>query len=56
VVGDYPIEPVSSSAFVTAAKRPKFCVLDNSSNLVTPIADWKDRWLAANGEVLGSLK
>jgi dTDP-4-dehydrorhamnose reductase len=56
IVGDYPIEPVSSREFVTAAKRPKYSVLDNSSNLVTPIADWKDRWLAAKGDVLGLLK
>ena len=56
VVGDYPIEPVSSSEFVTAAKRPTYSVLDNSSSLVTPIGDWKDRWLAAKGDVLGLLK
>jgi dTDP-4-dehydrorhamnose reductase len=56
VVGEYPIEPVSSSEFVTAAKRPKYSVLDNSSDLVTPIADWKDRWLVAKDNVLGLLK
>ena len=56
VVGKYPIEPVSSSEFVTAAKRPKYSVLENSSNLVTPIGDWKDRWLAAKDDVLGLLK
>ena len=56
VVGDYPIEPVSSGEFVTAAKRPTYSVLDNSSNLVTPIRDWKERWLAAKGDVLGLLK
>ena len=56
VVGDYPIEPVSSDEFVTAAKRPKYSVLDNTSDLVTPIADWKDRWLVAKDEVLGLLK
>jgi dTDP-4-dehydrorhamnose reductase len=56
VVGDYPIEPVASGEFVTAAKRPKYSVLDNSSDLVAPIADWKDRWLAAKEEVLGLLK
>jgi dTDP-4-dehydrorhamnose reductase len=56
VVGDYPIEAVSSSEFVTKAKRPKFSVLDNSSDVVPPIADWKERWLAAKGEVLGLLK
>jgi dTDP-4-dehydrorhamnose reductase len=56
VVGDYPIKPVSSREFVTAAKRPKYSVLDNSSNLVTPIADWKERWLSAKSDVLGLLK
>jgi dTDP-4-dehydrorhamnose reductase len=56
VVGDYPIESVSSREFVTAAKRPTYSVLDNSSNLVTPIGDWKERWLAAKGGVLGLLK
>jgi dTDP-4-dehydrorhamnose reductase len=56
IVGEYPIEPVSSGEFVTAAKRPKYSVLDNSSDLVAPIADWKDRWLAAKDDVLGLLK
>jgi dTDP-4-dehydrorhamnose reductase len=56
IVGDYPIEPVSSGEFVTAAKRPNFSVLDNSSNLVAPIGDWKQRWLAAKDDVLGLLK
>jgi dTDP-4-dehydrorhamnose reductase len=56
VVGEYPIEAVSSGEFVTAAKRPKYSVLDNSSNLVVPIADWKDRWLAAKDDALGLLK
>jgi dTDP-4-dehydrorhamnose reductase len=56
VVGDYPIESVSSREFVTAAKRPTYSVLDNSSNLVTPIGDCKERWLAAKGGVLGLLK
>jgi dTDP-4-dehydrorhamnose reductase len=56
IVGEYPIEQVSSAEFVTAAKRPKYSVLDNSSDLVAPIADWKERWLAAKGDVLGLLK
>jgi dTDP-4-dehydrorhamnose reductase len=56
VVGDYPIEPVSSGEFVTAAQRPKYSVLDNSSDLVVPIGDWKQRWLAAKGDVLELLK
>ena len=52
IVGDYPIEPVSSSGFVTAAKRPRYSVLDNSSDLVTPIGDWRERWQVAKSEVL----
>jgi dTDP-4-dehydrorhamnose reductase len=53
IVGDFPIVPVSSGEFVTAAKRPKYSVLDNSGNLVAPIGDWKQRWLAAKDDVLG---
>ena len=56
VVSDYPIEPVSSGEFVTAAKRPKYSVLDNSSDLLAPIGDWTQRWLAAKDDVLGLLK
>jgi dTDP-4-dehydrorhamnose reductase len=52
IVGDYPIEPVSSSEFVTAAKRPRFSVLDNSSALVEPIGDWRERWQVAKTDVL----
>ena len=53
IVGDYPIESVSSGEFVTAAKRPKYSVLDNSSDLIAPIGDWKDRWNLAKEDVLG---
>jgi dTDP-4-dehydrorhamnose reductase len=52
IVGNYPIEPVSSSEFVTAAKRPSFSVLDNSSALVDPIGDWRERWQVAKTDVL----
>jgi dTDP-4-dehydrorhamnose reductase len=52
IVGEYPIEPVSSSEFVTPAKRPRYSVLDNSSSQVTPIGDWRERWQAAKSEVL----
>lgn len=55
IVGEYPIEPVSSSEFVTAAKRPNYSVLDNSSSQVTPIGDWRERWQAAKSEVLEGL-
>jgi dTDP-4-dehydrorhamnose reductase len=52
IVGNYPIEAVSSSEFVTAAKRPSYSVLDNSSNQVTPIGDWRERWQFAKSQVL----
>ena len=52
VVGDYQVEPVSTGEFVTAAKRPAFSVLDNSSQLVEPIGDWRERWQQAKTEVL----
>jgi dTDP-4-dehydrorhamnose reductase len=52
IVGSYPITPVSSSEFVTAAKRPSYSVLDNSSDLVSPIGNWKERWQVARPHVL----
>jgi dTDP-4-dehydrorhamnose reductase len=52
ILGDYPIEAVSSSEFVTPAKRPNYSVLDNSSNQVPPIGDWRQRWGVAKSDVL----
>jgi dTDP-4-dehydrorhamnose reductase len=46
--------PVSSGEFPTAATRPAWSVLDNSSDLVEPIGDWRERWLVAADEILGS--
>jgi dTDP-4-dehydrorhamnose reductase len=54
IVGNYPIDPVSSSEFVTAAKRPSYSVLENSSNQVTPIGHWRERWSLARSNVLGT--
>lgn len=54
IVGDYPVEGVASSEFVTEAKRPRYSVLDNSSELVPPIGDWRERWRVAKAEVLGN--
>lgn len=54
IVGDYPVEGVPSSEFVTEAKRPSYSVLDNSSELVPPIGDWRERWRVAKSEVLGN--
>ena len=51
ILGDYAIEPISSEEFVTPAKRPRFSVLDNSSELIEPIADWRKRWGVAKSEI-----
>jgi dTDP-4-dehydrorhamnose reductase len=55
VVGDYEVEPVSTGKFITAAKRPAFSVLDNSSQLLEPIGDWRECWKIAKTEVLEKL-
>jgi dTDP-4-dehydrorhamnose reductase len=55
IVGDYEVQPVSTSEFITAAKRPAFSVLDNSSELVPPIGDWRDRWQIAKNEIIESI-
>ena len=43
---------VSSAEFETAAKRPAYSVLDNSSSVIEPIGDWRERWRVATPEVL----
>ena len=46
------IEEISSAEFPTAAKRPAWSVLDNSSDVLTPIGDWRERWREAAPDVL----
>ncbi len=46
------IEEISSQEFPTAAKRPAWSVLDNSSDVLKPIGDWRERWRVAAPEVL----
>lgn len=43
---------VSSAEFETSAKRPAYSVLDNSSSVIEPIGDWRERWAVAAPEVL----
>lgn len=43
---------ISTEEFPTAAKRPAWSVLDNSSDGLTPIGDWQERWHEAAPEVL----
>lgn len=46
------VNEVPTSFFPTLAKRPAWSVLDNSSQLVEPIGDWRERWRVAAPEVL----
>ncbi|MFM1787159.1 MAG: hypothetical protein RL228_1109 [Actinomycetota bacterium] len=43
---------ISTVEFPTAAKRPAWSVLDNSSAELTSIGDWRERWREAAPEVL----
>jgi dTDP-4-dehydrorhamnose reductase len=52
--GEDVVTSIATSEYPTPAKRPAWSVLDNSSYLVEPIGDWRERWLAASDEVLGS--
>ena len=50
------VRPTTSENFVRPAPRPAYSVLahDRFAEVgVTPIGDWKARWDAAAGEVLG---
>ena len=51
---DEVIEPVSSAEYPTAAVRPKWSVLDNASEVLKPIGNWRERWHVAAAEVLAS--
>jgi dTDP-4-dehydrorhamnose reductase len=46
------VAEISSAEFPTAAKRPSWSVLDNSSDVITPIGDWRERWRVAAPDVL----
>lgn len=46
------IQEISSDEFQTAAKRPAWSVLENSSDVLTPIGDWRERWRVAFPDVL----
>jgi dTDP-4-dehydrorhamnose reductase len=46
------VKEISTAEFPTPAKRPAWSVLDNSSDVLTPIGDWRERWQEAAPEVL----
>lgn len=49
---DEAVEEISSAEYPTLATRPAWSVLDNSSDVLTPIGDWRERWRIAAPEVL----
>lgn len=49
------VKEISTAEFPTPAKRPAWSVLDNSSDVLTPIGDWRERWREAAPEVLRNL-
>jgi dTDP-4-dehydrorhamnose reductase len=46
------VEEISSAEYPTPAKRPAWSVLDNTSSVLEPIGDWRERWRVAAPEVL----
>jgi dTDP-4-dehydrorhamnose reductase len=49
---DEAVEGISTAEYPTRAQRPAWSVLDSSSDVLTPIDDWRERWRVAAPEVL----
>ncbi len=54
-IGEESVEEISTMDYPTPAKRPAWSVLDNSSDVLEPIGDWRERWHKAAPEVLRKL-
>jgi dTDP-4-dehydrorhamnose reductase len=53
--GENSVEEILSAEYLTPAKRPAWSVLNNSSSVLAPIRDWRERWRVAAPEVLRGL-
>jgi dTDP-4-dehydrorhamnose reductase len=51
-ISDKAVEEISSAEYPTPARRPEWSVLDNSSDVLIPIGNWRERWRASAPEVL----
>jgi dTDP-4-dehydrorhamnose reductase len=48
------VKRIATEDYPTLANRPPNSVLENTKGFVEPIGDWRERWLVAAAEVLGS--
>lgn len=54
LIGGDVVTPITSSEYQKLARRPAWSVLDNSSDFIEPIGDWRERWMVAADQVLGT--